>query len=100
MPGAPAGEYIVVIVRFPKDSQPDPATAEMRNTLPAIYADPKESPLRATIKKEANDLAPFKLLEVLEYFHELSGLREVEALGHATNQLVLGHELVAAVVLW
>ena len=59
--GAPAGEYVVAVVWFGKNAQPDTVTGEMRNRLPPIYGDPKSSPLRATVNEGPNEIPPFKL---------------------------------------
>ena len=56
--GAPAGDYVVTIdwrQVIPGHGQKGPSV------LPANYGTPKQSPLRATVKRESNDLAPFQI---------------------------------------
>ena len=56
--GAPPGEYVVLATWFPPDarSQENP-----KNKLPARYADPAQSPLRATVGDGATELEPFRI---------------------------------------
>jgi len=56
--GAPAGEYVVTIdwrQAIPGRSGGGPSI------LPPVYGTPKQSPLRATVKAESNDLTPFQI---------------------------------------
>ncbi len=57
-PGAPAGEYIVLITWYPANARDveDPV-----NKLPARYADPTAKLLHATIKDGPTELPPFRL---------------------------------------
>ena len=55
--GAPAGDYSVVIEWKTSDLHPEQGT----DLLPERYGDAKTSPLKATVKSEATELAPFKL---------------------------------------
>lgn len=55
--GAPAGDYTVVIEWKTSDLHPEQGT----DLLPARYGDPKTSPVKATVRSEATQLAPFKL---------------------------------------
>jgi len=57
--GAPAGEYVVVMTWFPPDAREQEGGA--RNKLPDLYADPEQSPLKATIQAGSNQLEPFRL---------------------------------------
>ena len=59
--GAPAGDYVVAIVWLTPAPATATASAERGNRLPQVYADPKSSPLRATVKEGPNVLDPFKL---------------------------------------
>ncbi|HEY7313547.1 MAG TPA: hypothetical protein VH643_29625 [Gemmataceae bacterium] len=56
--GAPAGEYVVTIDWRNNDPGYGP---EGSSLLPVKYATPKASPLRATVKAQTNDLAPFQI---------------------------------------
>jgi hypothetical protein len=58
--GAPAGDYVAVVVWFDKNAVPDPDTGEIRNRLSEIYSS-SSSPLRVTVKEEATELAPFNV---------------------------------------
>ncbi len=56
--GAPAGEYVVTIDwrrTIPGRSGGGPSA------LPVQYGTPKQSPLRASIRTESNNLAPFQI---------------------------------------
>jgi len=56
--GAPAGDYIVMIMRYGADPK-DPNKAA--NLLPPKYADPAKPILKVTVKEGKNDLEPFNL---------------------------------------
>jgi hypothetical protein len=59
--GAPEGEYVVTVywpAPLPRDAHPGDVGADL---LKGRYANPKTSPLRATVGKGENALAPFKL---------------------------------------
>jgi len=56
--GAPAGDYVVAIVWYPKDAKPDPKTGERANLLPEEYAG-TASPLRAKVHETDNVLPAF-----------------------------------------
>jgi hypothetical protein len=56
--GAPAGEYVVTIdwrQTIPGRGGGGPSV------LPPLYGTPKQSPLRATVNAESNNLAPFQI---------------------------------------
>jgi hypothetical protein len=57
-PGAPAGEYIVVVTQYPADAheQENP-----KNMLPDRYADVSLGLLKATVRAGPNELEPFRL---------------------------------------
>jgi hypothetical protein len=56
--GAPAGDYSVVITWFPPNSR---EVENPKNKLPARYAEPAQSGLKATVKAGPTELEPFKL---------------------------------------
>jgi hypothetical protein len=56
--GAPAGDYSVVVTWYPPNSR---EVENPKNKLPARYADPAQSGLKATVKAEPTELEPFKL---------------------------------------
>jgi hypothetical protein len=51
----------VAIVWTGEDARPDPDTGEVPNRLPARYADPRASRLRAKVEKGPNNLPAFQL---------------------------------------
>jgi len=55
--GAPAGEYIVLATWYP----PNRDDFNVKNRLPAKYADPGKPLLKATVKQGKNELEPFRL---------------------------------------
>ena len=55
--GAPAGEYVVTI----DWRKTMPGRGDGPSALPAKYGTAKQSPLRATIKAESNNLVPFQM---------------------------------------
>jgi hypothetical protein len=58
-PGAPPGDYIVLVTWFPpRDENPN---ASPKNKLPSKYGDPANPVLKATVKEGDNKLEPFKL---------------------------------------
>lgn len=59
--GAPEGEYRVVIIWTDPDARPDRQTGEVTNRLPARYADPQTSGLRATVAKGPDNRPVFRL---------------------------------------
>lgn len=59
--GIPVGEYVVTIVWKQLVMQGEEKIRNGPNQLPAIYADPKKSPLRCTIKEGDNMLPTFEL---------------------------------------
>ncbi|MFT3880323.1 MAG: hypothetical protein QM703_11765 [Gemmatales bacterium] len=59
--GIPVGDYVVTIVWKQLVLQGEEKVRNGPNQLPAIYADPKKSPLRCTIKEGANKLPTFEL---------------------------------------
>lgn len=56
--GAPAGEYAVVVTWYPPNAR---EVENPKNKLPARYADPAQSGLKATVKAGPTELEPFKL---------------------------------------
>jgi len=56
--GAPPGEYVVLVTLYPPDArqQENPV-----NKLPARFANPDQTPLRATVQDGATELEPFKI---------------------------------------
>jgi hypothetical protein len=59
--GAPAGEYVVTVY-WPGPLPPDAHPGDVGpDRLGRRYADPKTSPLRATLGEGVNDLEPFQL---------------------------------------
>ena len=57
-PGAPAGDYVVMISWYglsPRDPE------QKVSKLPAKYADPTTPLLKATVKEVTNELEPFRL---------------------------------------
>jgi hypothetical protein len=56
--GAPAGDYAVVVTWFPPDAR---EVDNPRNKLPARYADPAQSGLKATVQAGPTELQPFQL---------------------------------------
>jgi len=59
--GIPVGDYVVTIVWKQLIMQGEEKVRNGLNQLPLIYADPKRSPLRCTIKEGSNELPPFVL---------------------------------------
>jgi hypothetical protein len=59
--GAPAGSYLVAISWIPENAKPHPDTGDVPNKLPAHYADPRQSGLRAEVKEGNNELPVFHL---------------------------------------
>lgn len=59
--GIPIGDYVVTIVWKQLVMQGEEKVRNGPNQLPAIYADPKKSPLRCTIKEGENKLSTFDL---------------------------------------
>jgi hypothetical protein len=59
--GMPVGDYVVTIVWKQLVLQGEEKIRNGPNQLPAIYADPKKSPLRCTIKEGENKLPTFEL---------------------------------------
>ena len=55
--GAPAGEYAVVIEWKKETDHPEQGL----DLLPSQYGDPKQTPVRVTVKAEPTELAPFRL---------------------------------------
>ena len=59
--GAPAGEYVVTVVYEPSDS-PLMRPKGKKPEVPATYAKPESSPLRAKVEAHpGNVLEPFKI---------------------------------------
>jgi hypothetical protein len=58
--GAPAGEYAVT-VQWNKSILQDDAPVAGPNVIPREYSDPKTTPLKVTIKPEANALEPWNI---------------------------------------
>jgi len=56
--GAPASDYIVLVVWYPPSSDD---TVKPKNKLPDRYASHAETPLRVTVNKGPNELEPFRL---------------------------------------
>ena len=56
--GAPAGEYAVAVTWLPPDAR---GMDNPKNKLPARYADPAQSGLKATVAAGPNELKPFEL---------------------------------------
>jgi len=56
--GAPAGDYTVVVTWYPPNAR---GLDNPKNKLPARYADPAQSGLKATVKAGPTELDPFKL---------------------------------------
>lgn len=59
--GAPAGDYIVTVVYQQLVQQGEEKVRSGKNLLPVLYADPRKSPLRATVKEGSNTLPAFEL---------------------------------------
>ena len=57
-PGAPAGDYAVVVTLYPPDAR---GQDNPKNQLPAKYADPATSGLTRTVKAGANELELIEL---------------------------------------
>ena len=58
-PGAPAGEYLVLVSWYPSDGR---SLANPKNKLPAKYEDPGKTPLpKVTVKPGPNDLGMLAL---------------------------------------
>jgi len=56
--GAPPGEYLVLVIWYAPDAR---QTENAKNRLPARYASPTESLLKATVSKGKNDVGTFRL---------------------------------------
>jgi hypothetical protein len=56
--GAPPGEYVVLVTWYPPGSRQQ---ENPKNKLPARYANPEQTPFRATVKDGATELGPFKI---------------------------------------
>jgi hypothetical protein len=56
--GAPAGEYTVVVTKFPPDAREQ---GNPKNLYPAKYADPATSGLKRTVAASGGDLDPIDL---------------------------------------
>jgi hypothetical protein len=56
--GAPPGEYVVLVTWYPPDARQQ---ENPKNKLPARYANPEQTPFRATVKDGATELEPFKI---------------------------------------
>ena len=59
--GIPVGDYVVTIVWKKLKQQGEEQIRSGPNQLPAMYADPKKSPLRCSIKEGDNMLPDFQL---------------------------------------
>ena len=57
--GAPAGEYKVLVVW--RVSEGDPDSGRTRNVLPEKFNNPDQTPLKATVQANPNELEPFEL---------------------------------------
>ena len=58
-PGAPPGEYVVLVTWFPPDAR---EVENPKNKLPGRYADPDKTPLpRVTVRPGRNEFEPFVL---------------------------------------
>jgi hypothetical protein len=56
--GAPPGEYVVLVTWYPPDARQQ---ENPKNKLPARYANPEQTPFRATVKDGATELEPFQI---------------------------------------
>lgn len=56
--GAPPGEYIVLVTWHPPDAR---SRENAKNKLPEKYADPNQTPFRATVKDGPTELEPFQI---------------------------------------
>ncbi|HET6572494.1 MAG TPA: hypothetical protein VFG68_02750 [Fimbriiglobus sp.] len=56
--GSPAGDYAVIVTWYPPDSR---GVENPKSLLPARYADPARSGLKATVQTGPTDLQPFQL---------------------------------------
>lgn len=54
--GCPAGEYVVVVLKAAAGFDDGEADAGPKSLLPAAYGSPATSPLKVTVKDEANDV--------------------------------------------
>jgi hypothetical protein len=62
-PGAPVGEYDVLIEWKPRSSQGRGLAQPVPDRLKGRYADPKHPLLQAVVRADANDLPPFELTD-------------------------------------
>jgi hypothetical protein len=62
-PGAPAGQYDVLITWKPRSNHGRGFAEPLADRLKGRYADPKHPLLRAVIAAGTNDLPPFELTD-------------------------------------
>lgn len=56
--GAPPGEYTVLVTWYPENAR---SLENPKSKLPAKYADPAQTPLKATVGSGPVELEPFKI---------------------------------------
>ena len=56
--GAPEGDYIVIITKYAEDARQQ---TNAQSQLPGKYADPSQTPLKATVKAGDNQIPTFEL---------------------------------------
>jgi hypothetical protein len=60
--GARPGEHVVTVAEyFPPDKPPPMSTGPLPSRFPAKYADPTQSPFRATVERGAKNDFPFAM---------------------------------------
>lgn len=56
--GAPPGEYVVLVTWYPPDAR---SQENAKSKLPPRYADPEQTPFKATVGDGATELEPFQI---------------------------------------